>query len=857
LKPKIPRVKINKIICCSFYAPPKSTVRNKLAEFLVATIGRLRVEHPGCRVILAGDRNDLRIELIPSLDPSLKQVVRGFTNKKKTKVLDVIYTDCADLMQEPVLLPPMQVDKDKVGKDSDHSGVQLLPRTNLAPESRTHREKVQVRPFPESRIVDFGFRLMAEDWTILEDSSSPSEMVDVFVSTNNAMVDAGFPFKEIQVGQKDLPYFTEELRQLKRQRLRAYTAHGAKSVQYERLRQAFDTKLENEAIKYRTKTESEVSAGIRGSGYQAIRKLGLRPGDSWKRPELTLPAYIEANLTPQQSANKLADYFSTISQTVEPLDESQFPPALREALAEGRASNNKPILTQHEVYCKFLRVTKPKSSVEGDIPKVLLGRYAYQYAQPATKIFNNIIKTSSWPRQWVKEEMIVLSKLKPQELPKNEDDLRTISKTPWLSKCFENILGDFILPIIDQYLDPGQCGGLKKSSIKHYLIKLLDFAHRTLDKSTPHCAILCTEDLSKAYNRGSHNLVVEDLHSMHVPKWTLGVICSYLKERSCILNYQNSKSVRKRLPGGFSAGTWLGGLLFIVKFNGACMRPPIPRPITKNHGMQVKYIDDASQMASVNLKKSLVPDVSQRARPLNYHERTEMVLNPDENVILSELQKFLDFTQTNKLVINKKKGFVMKFSRAKKLDFPAEITIGDSDILEVKKSHRILGIMVQDDLKWQSQCEEMVKRATSTTWALRRMRALGVPEATLVEYWKTEGRVMLEYGCPVWHSGLTSAQSHSLDRAQRAAMAAMAAITGKWEPSHSRQLAELGLERLSARRTRLCKTFAQRTATNSRHMDMFTPVTSARRLGTYREIFARTGTYYKSALPYLTRLLNQ
>ena len=196
----------------------------------------------------------------------------------------------------------------------------------------------------------------------------------------------------------------------------------------------------------------------------------------------------------------------------------------------------------------------------------------------------------------------------------------------------------------------------------------------------------------------------------------------------------------------------------------------------------------------------------------------------------------------------------MKFSRSKNYDFPAELTIGGSDILEVKREHVILGIIVQEDLKWQSQCEEMVKRATSTTWALRRMRALGVPEATLVEYWKTEGRVMLEYGCPVWHSGLTSAQSHSLDRAQRAAMAA---ITGRWEPSHTRQLADLDLERLSARRTRLCQTFAQRTATNSRHMDMFTPVISARRQGKYQEIFARTGTYFKSALPYLTRLLNQ
>ena len=94
---------------------------------------------------------------------------------------------------------------------------------------------------------------------------------------------------------------------------------------------------------------------------------------------------------------------------------------------------------------------------------------------------------------------------------------RTAPATPGLL----NILGDYILPTIDKYLDPGQCGGVKKSSRNHYLIKLLDFAHRTMDESTQHCAILCTEDLSKAYNRGSHNLVIEDFQAMRVLNWAL------------------------------------------------------------------------------------------------------------------------------------------------------------------------------------------------------------------------------------------------------------------------------------------------------------------------------------------------
>ena len=132
--------------------------------------------------------------------------------------------------------------------------------------------------------------------------------------------------------------------------------------------------------------------------------LGLWPGESWHRPDIILPAYIEENLTPHQSANRLAEFFS---QTVEPLNEILLPPVVREALKDGRSSRTKPVLTQHQVYCKMLRVTKPWSSVEGDVPKVLLNKYTFQYAQPAMMIFNKIIGASYWPRQWVHEHVVV------------------------------------------------------------------------------------------------------------------------------------------------------------------------------------------------------------------------------------------------------------------------------------------------------------------------------------------------------------------------------------------------------------------------------------------------------------------
>ena len=196
----------------------------------------------------------------------------------------------------------------------------------------------------------------------------------------------------------------------------------------------------------------------------------------------------------------------------------------------------------------------------------------------------------------------------------------------------------------------------------------------------------------------------------------------------------------------------------------------------------------------------------------------------------------------------------MQFTRSRKYAFPPEFTIGGSEILEVKSELRILGVMVQSDLGWSAQCQEMVRRATNCTWAIRRMKTLGVSQEKLTQFWKSEGRVMLEYACPVWHSSLTVAQSRSLDRAQRVAMAA---ITGRWEPSHTQQLLDLGLDRLGPRRDLLCKRFAERTAQSSRHSDLFTRVqTNTRRGQHFTEIRARTATYHNSALPYLTRLLN-
>ena len=93
------------------------------------------------------------------------------------------------------------------------------------------------------------------------------------------------------------------------------------------------------------------------------------------------------------------------------------------------------------------------------------------------------------------------------------------------------------------------------------------------------------------------------------------VVLESMKNR--YLSYKGAQSSLKLLPGGGPQGAYLGGLIFIIKYNGAFFMPSIPRPIRESIATTkvctVKFVDDGS---SENLKTSLVPDPSGRPRPL-------------------------------------------------------------------------------------------------------------------------------------------------------------------------------------------------------------------------------------------------
>ena len=210
--------------------------------------------------------------------------------------------------------------------------------------------------------------------------------------------------------------------------------------------------MDKEILKYTEKVIDDVKNGNKNCTYSALRKLGVRPGDTSSSSTFNLPLHVENNFTANQSAEIIADHFAAISRDYEPISLHNFPPNIKDALSHPDLSVV-PKLEEYEVYKKICKAKKPNSTVPGDLPKKIVSEFSCELASPVTIIYKSILSNLQYPRQWVVEYQNPLPKVYP---PSSEDELRNIAKTAFLSKVFESFLSDWLLSIVGPYLDPCQ-----------------------------------------------------------------------------------------------------------------------------------------------------------------------------------------------------------------------------------------------------------------------------------------------------------------------------------------------------------------------------------------------------------------
>ena len=270
----------------------------------------------------------------------------------------------------------------------------------------------------------------------------------------------------------------------------------------------------------------------------------------------------------------------------------------------------------------------------------------------------------------------------------------------------------------------------------------------------------------------------------------------------------------------------------------------------------MKFVDDLSIAAKISLNDDLVEDLHM-PKPLTYDQRFETRINDSSNILQQITDSLVEYSNERQMKVNTGKSCVMKICKSRTKAFPTEIKI-DEDFLKVKTEMKILGVMLQPNLKWASNTAYICKKAYKNMWAIRRMKNLGLDTFTLVDYYIKEVRVHLELAVPVWHSGLTLKLSSDIERVQRVAVSIMVDNT-----PYDQACTILGLKPIYIRRHELCERFAVQTASyKSRHNDLF----QLEKNGThytrsdnsrFREHICNKSRFFKSPLPFLTRTLNE
>jgi len=200
----------------------------------------------------------------------------------------------------------------------------------------------------------------------------------------------------------------------------------------------------------------------------------------------------------------------------------------------------------------------------------------------------------------------------------------------------------------------------------------------------------------------------------------------------------------------------------------------------------------------------------------------------------------------------------MIFNLADNYQFTTSLNLVD-DPIEVVKKHKLLGLIISDDLKWDDNTDYLVKRAYARLEILRKMSSLITSVQDMKIIYIQYVRSILEQSCVVWHSSITVENSLDIELVQRCAVRI---ILGKNYTTYEESLQKIDLESLETRRARLCNKFAKNCLQNDKTKNMFALNLKKHNMKSrtgdkFKVTFARRDRLKDSSIIYMQKELNK
>ena len=309
-----------------------------------------------------------------------------------------------------------------------------------------------------------------------------------------------------------------------------------------------------------------------------------------------------------------------------------------------------------------------------------------------------------------------------------------------------------------------------------------------------------------------------------------------------------------------------GFFLFMIdsagpKPNNQSLGDTITQPIKgrkKLEKSKKKWIDDFTLLASIDLKKCLVPNPAP-VRPVPWRGRTEQMLPREDNILQDEVDSVVQLSKDRNMTISKTKTKAILFNPLRKYDFEPQLSIEDGTYVEVVEEQKILGHIIRSDMKTISNTEYICKKAYRRMWVLRRLKSLGCPNPELIDVLKQQVLSICECSVAFWGPMITKNESNMLERVLKTGLHI---IYQDQYLSYSNALRLANIKSLKIRRLEAISNFSKKALFSDKYKYWFsknTETISRTRLkpkAGLKPVNCRTQRYQRSSLPQMTRLLS-
>ena len=268
--------------------------------------------------------------------------------------------------------------------------------------------------------------------------------------------------------------------------------------------------------------------------------------------------------------------------------------------------------------------------------------------------------------------------------PTSKRKYRPISVPSAMSKVFERLLEKQIVPFIDTKISALLCAYRKKYNAEHALIRVTEKIRKTLDSKG--VAGMISMDLSKAFDRMPHDLLIAKLNAYGFGTQSLRLIANYLSNRKQRVKIGTTYSSWLKTKTGVPQGSVLGPLLFNI------------------------FINDFNYI----IKQSEVCNFADDNTIFSCGNSFEVVALSLEE----DMSKSMYWFKTNQMVVNASKFKAILFGLNSKEDIVLEV--GGCSI-DVANSVTLLGVTIDSKLKFNRHVLQVCQKANNKISAFSRI----------------------------------------------------------------------------------------------------------------------------------------